>query len=92
MGLNKYNWIAAAGVLSASAFAPNVSFGQGAQFVPCPAPIAHCVASVSGWCEKEPNGKITIVAYDRAFTGERYRQCVAEVMAKRGQQKSAPKR
>lgn len=64
---------------------------QYSQFVSCPAPIAHCVSMVSGWCEKEPNGKITIVFYDKAYSWERYRQC-KEAAATRGTQKATPKR
>lgn len=65
---------------------------QYSQFVTCPAQIAHCVSSVSGWCEKEPNGKIMIIFYDKSFSSERYRQCLKEVSASSGQQKQAPKR
>jgi hypothetical protein len=92
MILNEQKWIATVGVLSAFALGPDTAFGQAAQFVSCPAPIAHCVHSVSGWCEKEPNGKIMIVFYDRSMSGERYRQCLNDALAKRGQQKPAPKR
>lgn len=94
MNLSKYTWIMPAGIFSVLSFTPDIALGQGAQFVPCPAPIAHCVSSVSGWCEKEPNGKIMIIFYDKSYSGERYRQCLNQVLATRSQQKqkAAPKR
>jgi hypothetical protein len=84
--------LGAAVYLFATAGMTTTGWAQAAQFVSCPAPIAHCVHSVSGWCEKEPNGKIMIVFYDRSMSGERYRQCLNDALAKRGQQKPAPKR
>ena len=91
MGLGN-KMVMMASVMSAVAFGNGAAIGQAAEFVSCPAPIAQCVAYVSGWCEKEPNGKITVLFPSRPFSGDRYRQCVQEVVAKRGQQKAAPKR
>lgn len=100
MGLHKYNWIMKAGVLSAFALATAGTQGNAQPVVPCPAPIAHCVHEVSGWCEKD-NGKIIIVYYDKSFSAERYQQCLGKVLEKHGrpnpyappsQQKQQPKR
>src|SRR5690349_12201915 len=76
--------LGAAICLLATTSMATVGQAQYSQFVSCPAPIAHCVAQVSGWCEKEPNGKITIVYYDKSFSAERYHQCLGEVYVKHG--------
>ena len=93
MGLNTQKWIMTAGVILAFAFAPGAAFGQATQFVSCPAQIAHCVHEVSGWCEKEANGKITIMIRSDRMGGDIYRQCERKVVEKAGRpQKPAPKR
>jgi hypothetical protein len=84
MGLNKHKWMMTAGAISAFAVAPGAAFGQTAQFVSCPAQIAHCVHEVSGWCEKEPNGKITIIYRSDRMGGDIYRQCVGKALEKAG--------
>lgn len=91
MELNKYKPIMVAGVISAFAFSPITALGQGAQFVSCPAPVAHCVHHVGGWREREANGKIMVIFRDKSMSSEIWQQCLAQARQK-AQQKPAPKR
>jgi hypothetical protein len=97
MGLNRHNRIAATGVLCVALALPG-SAQASPQFAACPAPIAHCVSRINGWCETD-KGKLSVHFFlKNEGNGNEFRipyaQCVREVLANRGRQgqKATPKR